>query len=227
MIDEHNKARQSALWLEGKWPTKKNWSGLLTTFTGMAAVDIQRWDRSKRDAKEAARKSLEAVFDDRYVDHAPDIRVMADLIAKPLRLGTMSFREGPQPTARISRRTVVDEPLVRYLRNGREKNDKKKAYQRYCYACRVYGYNNNTQWACKSCNMPLCKVTRHGQQDFCLNFHLDSECRNDGCVGHQRDSFIVPAENLRYRDMPKRKASGRKESTRRRERVPKKSKASA
>ena len=226
LIDEHNKARQSALRLEGKWPTKNCWFRLLTTFTGMAVVDIQRWDRSKRNGKEAAR-SLDAVFDDNasYVDSAPDIRVMADLLAKPLRLGTMKFREGPQPTKRSTKRKsislVVDEPLVRYLKEGRAKNDKGKAYQRYCYACRVFGFNHNTQWACRHCDMPLCKVVRQDEPDFCLNFHLDSGDPSDGCVGHKRDSFIVPPENLKYREMPTRKASGRPECARRKERVPK------
>ena len=85
---------------------KKCWFRLLTTFskafTGMDVVDIQRWDQSKRNAREAAKRSLDTVFDDTYVDNAPDIRVMADLIAKPLRLGTIKFREGPHPTARYT-----------------------------------------------------------------------------------------------------------------------------
>ncbi len=45
LIDEHNKARQSALALKDKkWPTKCCWYRLMTTFIGMAVIDIQRWD---------------------------------------------------------------------------------------------------------------------------------------------------------------------------------------
>ena len=46
LIDEHNKARQSNLALEEKWPTKCCWFRLFTTFIGMAVVDQQRWDRN-------------------------------------------------------------------------------------------------------------------------------------------------------------------------------------
>jgi hypothetical protein len=44
LIDEHNKARQSALALEKKWLTKCPSTRIQTTFLGMAVVDLQRWD---------------------------------------------------------------------------------------------------------------------------------------------------------------------------------------
>ena len=45
LIDEHNKARQAVLALEKCWPTKSGFFRVLTTATGMAIVDLQRWDR--------------------------------------------------------------------------------------------------------------------------------------------------------------------------------------
>ena len=48
LIGEYNKARQSMLALEMKWPMKCCWFQLMTTFIDMAVVDIQRWDCNMR-----------------------------------------------------------------------------------------------------------------------------------------------------------------------------------
>ncbi len=41
LIDEHNKACQSNLALEEKWPIECCWFCLFTSFIGMAVVDLQ------------------------------------------------------------------------------------------------------------------------------------------------------------------------------------------
>ncbi len=100
LIDEHNKTRQSNLALERKWPTKCCWFQLMTTFIGIAVVDLQRWDRNMRGKNQDSARSLSRIFEK---DKAPimnsDIIEMADLIAKCLRSETMHFRKTPQPTA--------------------------------------------------------------------------------------------------------------------------------
>ena len=47
LIDEHNKACQNALALEKCWLTKNCWVRLLTTFLGIALIDLLWWDRRK------------------------------------------------------------------------------------------------------------------------------------------------------------------------------------
>ena len=48
LIDERNKARQNALALAKFRLTKNCWVRLLTTFLGMAIIDLLWWDRRKR-----------------------------------------------------------------------------------------------------------------------------------------------------------------------------------
>ena len=48
LIDEHNKTCQNALTLEKCWLTKNCWVRILTTFLGMAVVDLQQWDCQMR-----------------------------------------------------------------------------------------------------------------------------------------------------------------------------------
>jgi hypothetical protein len=106
LIDEHNKARQSALALEKKWLTKCPWTRILTTLLlGMAIVDLQRWDRRKRHhnlgAVDFAPMDKEAGDNDEILVDDFDIRRLCNLISKPLRSGAFRYRSGPQPSARI------------------------------------------------------------------------------------------------------------------------------
>lgn len=92
LIDEHNKARQSCLALEECWLTKDCWLRLMTTFTGMAVVDMQRWDRHMRsNSEDASRRGLDGDF---------SIIKMASLIGRPLRTGALKYRDTQQPSSR-------------------------------------------------------------------------------------------------------------------------------
>jgi hypothetical protein len=203
LIDEHNKARQSSLALELKWPTQCCWFRLFTTFIGMAVVDVQRWDRNMR--KRIPRIPDCGFFYDleqfEDVDNVGSVLVYADLISKKLLDPNLRYREGRQPTTRQGKHNDPDycPPLVRYMKNGRTTNDNGKAYQRYCYICRTYGPTNNTQWACRQCNMPLCNFNfdRRGMgEGECLREHKDSCDEHDGC-GRRRDNFVVPDSRLK------------------------------
>ena len=207
LIDEHNKARQNLLALELKWPTRCCWFCLMTTFIGMAVVDVQRWDRNKRRSipSSALSQNDDGDYDD---DNIGSIMMYADLIAKKLRDKTWGYRKCIQPTGRRGVHTDPDyvHPLVRYKKDGKLVNEKGKAFQRYCYVCRLYGDNLNTQWACRDCNMPLCNIARRGEEWACFDEHKKSNDEHDGChpsVGTR--SFIVPVENLKYRQLSKKK----------------------
>ena len=115
LIDEHNKARQNLLALELKWPTRCCWFRLMTTFIGMAVVDVQRWDRNKRRSipSSALSQNDDGDYDD---DNIGSIMMYADLIAKKLRDKTWGYRKCIQPTGRRGVHTDPDyvHPLVRY-----------------------------------------------------------------------------------------------------------------
>ena len=232
LIDEHNKARQNALGLERKWPTKNCWFRLMCTFIGMAVVDLQRWDRNMRD-KKAGKKVHHIPFDgDDTVDDC-NIITMADLIGKGLKSPNMQFREGPQPNPRGPANPSPNQPsklaatsdnrLVRYLKDGKLASENGDAYQRGCFVCRCYGMDKNTQWVCHSCGMSLCAVPRRGgPRDQCLQEHLQSDNWHLGC-GNPRKRWIVPPELLQYRQLSVRSVKDKVEerhTVRRRDRVP-------
>ena len=235
LIDEHNKTRQNALALERKWPTKNCWFRLITTFVGMAVVDLQRWDRCQREGahkKTRTRRNLHLEFDGEDIDVAYDfdIMVMADLIAKGVRLPRLRYRDTVQPTARVgnARDGANDgyrHKLERLRTRGKLQNSKGKASQRTCYWCRKHGETRNTQWVCTDCGMSLCNVSRRKEEWNCVKGHLLSDDVYDGC-GNRRMRWNVPEENLNYKTRSKRKAEIEaerhgEEKPRRRDLVPK------
>ena len=84
LIDEHNKARQSSLALEKVWPTKCGWVRLETSFAGISAVDMQRWDRHMSCRVDGRSLRLDGMDDF-------DIH----LIVRPLQTGELAYRYGP------------------------------------------------------------------------------------------------------------------------------------
>lgn len=106
LIDEHNKARQNGLALEKVWLTKNPWTRILITLLGMAVVDVMRWDRAMRVKHVTGLENLVDFVDDDeddfmvVKDHG--VIQIADLIGKPLRNGLFKYREGEQPTARMT-----------------------------------------------------------------------------------------------------------------------------
>jgi len=200
LIDEHNKARQSALALEKCWPTKSGWFRVITTLVGMAAVDLQRWDRNV-----SCGQSGHTLRDNGMDDF--DIIEMANLIARPLRTGELRFRNTPQPS---QKRTIEDEddgaPLVRIRGedgsiNYPKKNGKgAKPRQRACFVCRKYkAKTQNTQWMCRRCGMPFCSIP-HGQASTCMDEHINSSNILMGCCKIERttNDFTMPDEMRVY-----------------------------
>ena len=99
LIDEHNKARQNILALELKWPTKCCWFRLITTFIGMAVVDVQQWDRNKRRSLPSS-SILRNEDKDFEEDSMGWVLMYADLTAKKMHDRTWVYCTGIQPTGR-------------------------------------------------------------------------------------------------------------------------------
>ena len=192
LIDEHNKARQSALALEKCWPTKSGWFRVLTTLVGMAAIDLLRWDGHVSCGAKGS--SLRADVMDDF-----DIIEMANLIAKPLRTGQLSYRKGEQPSQkRASNGDDDGGDLIRIRgEDGTARYPSKngkcgKARQKSCFVCRKYKpLTQNTQWMCRKCGMSLCSIGR-GQAMSCLQEHRNSACSIMGCCKMERNRFIMP-----------------------------------
>ena len=71
---------------------KDCWFRLMTTLVGMSIVDVQRWDRNKRDGL-SSRAMFLGDGDDDF-----GIKKMANLIAKPLHSGKCWYQRTAQPT---------------------------------------------------------------------------------------------------------------------------------
>ncbi|KAL7549478.1 hypothetical protein ACHAWF_012745 [Thalassiosira exigua] len=190
LIDEHNKARQNVLALEKSWLTKDCWFRLVTTFVGMAVVDLQRWDRNMRHHG----KSTHALCLDEG-DEDFGIKKLANLIARPLRTGKLRYRDNAQP---VQRNAVSSEgALVRIMdADGCAKSQNGKPRTSNCFICRKYQpKHKSTIWVCSKCGMPLCQVGR-GREQTCLEEHLSSSNPYLGCGYIKRECFTFPA-NLR------------------------------
>ena len=105
LIDEHNKARQSNLALEETWPTKCCWFRLITTFVGMAVVDLQRWDRNMRSGRKGICASSETQSNF-------NIMRMCDLIGRPLISGTFNYYNDDRRGYRSPRMTPHEHARV-------------------------------------------------------------------------------------------------------------------
>ena len=190
LIDEHNKSRKNALALERQWLTKNCWFRLFTTFNGMSLVDLHRWDRYNRSGK----TTFALFLNDGDYDF--DIQKMANLVVKPLRSGKLRFRTRSQP----SRQRDGFAQLVRIQdKDGNVSYDKGKPHNMTCFMCRRYSKKPQcTQWLCRLCGMPLCKMK--SRDETCLSEHLCSRDQILGCNIIHRDSFVMPKTHLAYRE---------------------------
>jgi hypothetical protein len=212
LIDEHNKARQNSLALEKCWLTKNCWVRLLTTFLGMAVIDLLRWDRRQRYGHvRDLNFDIYDNMDEDFVDDF-DVRTMANLIGKPLSDGRLRYRITNQPSARdnpfdvgsknVVRITGPDGSIVHPRIEGKI-GSKIRVRQQSCFICRLYSTKTvNTQWKCRDCGMPLCQVDRSGgisqRPKSCIQEHLCSEDKYIGCNIAPRSSFILPDHLKRY-----------------------------
>ena len=194
LIDEHNRQRQGILSMERKWPTKNCWMRIITTLIGMAVVDVQRWDRNMRS-------NYNENFAAGKIEEDFSIYEMVNLIATPLRTGSLKYRDKPQPTMRQTTLGDPNAPLQRITHddgtnNTRDAKDKVRLRQKTCFMCRKYSEKTkNTQWMCTKCGMPLCKANRNQSPDgaSCLEEHLASTNQYLGCgLMERRGIFIMP-----------------------------------
>jgi hypothetical protein len=214
LIDEHNKARQNALALEKCWLTKNCWVRLITTFLGMAVIDLLRWDRRQRFGHVRDLESLEDLQHNSDYDVVDDfdVRTMANLIGKPLTDGRLMYRSRRQPSARTASYQTSTKPIVRitgpdgsiiHPRQDGKEGSKIRVRQQTCFICRQYSSKSvNTQWKCRVCGMPLCQVDRsdsNNRRPFaCIREHLSSGDEYIGCQKMKRNSFILPDHLKKY-----------------------------
>lgn len=211
LIDEHNKTRQNALALEKCWLIKDCWFRVATTLTGMAVVDLQRWDRNMRHKDDKLPVSVR--FDNNKYETSHDIKMIANYIARGLDrkdLGYYRDRDRQQPPRRkttgvdkcnIDDNDDEDFPFVRVTgKNGEHTyNNTNNNIQVRCFICRQYKRGPSlTQWKCKQCGMPLCNVDHPGRQ-LCVREHLD-ETKDEiiGCSFIHRQAFTMPNGYLKY-----------------------------
>ena len=200
LIDNHNKDRQSLLALEDCWPTKSAWFRLVTTLVGMTVTDLHRWDRNLR----SERRPLLETRDD-YDDPAfMNVWEFANLIAKGLRTADMRYRT----TARYSCpvRGMHNASGLARITDGfgnisRMCGKRSRAYQRTCFMCKLHRgkLNQNSQWWCKFCRMPLCKEVRINEQS-CEEMHFKAKDGQSACYGPGvKRSFIVASDREQFR----------------------------
>lgn len=206
LIDNHNKDRQGILGLEDCWPTKNPWFRLVTTMIGMSVVDLHRWDRNKRSNGTA----FEWLDDD---DERPDflkVRSMANLIGRGLKRPSMHYytRDNPRqpPKLRNVQRFKQFEELTRITDKGghmsRPTNEKKggKGYVKTCLICRQYREKQqNTNWWCGACHVPLCKKDR-GRDCSCYDEHIQ-RCDDPvvGCFERESHHIVLPQAYKLYK----------------------------
>lgn len=204
LIDEHNKARQNALALEKVWLTKDPWFRIMTTLLGMAVVDLQRFDRNKRDTHAGTTLML----DDEVTDF--DIRMMANLISKPLTSGKFKFRETSQPSARgtsddnkLITRITGDDGSITYPPSKPGKAPRSRTGK--CFICRQYiDGGRTTNWKCRECGMPICQLSRSDnvcRTMSCVEEHKCSSNEYIGCGKMQRTTFISPPSLGKYKEL--------------------------
>ena len=171
LIDNHNKDRQLMLALEDCWPIKNPWFRLITTVIGMCGVDMHRWDRNNR----SGRKSFDCWMNEN--EDQPNflqVRTIANLIGRGLFKKEMQYRTQPrQSVPEVSNGifSCTGSPLERITKGGNETRSDRTEYQKTCFICQMYRKKpQNTQWCCKECLMPLCKMDR-GRAKSCFNEH--------------------------------------------------------
>ena len=163
------------------------------TIMGMSVVDIHRWDRSMRcNHKVPITDNVDDV----------DIAEMSNMIAKPLRKGSLGIRvvknrqsakEQAFPTEPLCRIKGEDNRIV-YPESG-------DIISMRCFVCRPYRRMPiNTNWMCKECGMPLCRKGRKRDQT-CLEEHQCSTNEYLGCgfIKRNKNNWILPEELKRYK----------------------------
>jgi hypothetical protein len=199
LIDEHNKQRQSLLSLEKRWLTKDPWFRLLCTILGMSVVDMHRLFRYDAIKNKGAPN-----------DEVDSIKLLkfTDQICGRLRKWQYKQRPSSAPgevlaTEMLERCQDIEgnisaEPTAKQLQMG---NTFGNPVTLTCFICRRYldekGAPNRrkTSFWCKNCKMPLCMVSRQGDDGgrelTCLEEHKTSAEEVLGCnTSHSRGKYL-------------------------------------
>ena len=173
-IDKHNKQQQSVLALETTWLTKSGVTRNLITFTGMACVDTQRWDRSMRCAHHLSTDCEEGEGD--Y-----DIKEMVNFICRPLKTGELNYdRNVPRQEVR-EKGDHGDLTCIRGREDNSITNEEGRSRNGNCFVCRIYNKKYKvTNWMCRGYVMPICKVNRNRPQMW-FEEHSGSSNEHIGC----------------------------------------------
>ena len=219
LIDEHNKQRQNLLNLERCWCTKDPWMRLLTTTLGMCIVDMHRWYRNKKydDAQQeecrgqSVSNELLAIrkFSDRLCVGL-ERKGMIDRSrgsSRPVAGRYRLLRQGEEATHDLLQRITRDGSATRDATEKQMRKENRSvgsAHKASCFICRKFLKRNDivnyqhTIWQCKTCQMPLCKMSRVdatiGRTDTCIYMHLHSSDGVTGCSGLHSSSKAFPKE---------------------------------
>ena len=161
---------------------------------------MHRWDRNQRSGGKA--------FDWMNADdEKPDflqVRTMANLIDMGLHLEPMQYNDKntKRPTIPIRNRQPQQQQELRRITDKagdiRRPDGNRKEYQQTCFICRQYQKKQqNTQWCCARCKMPLCKKQRRDVS--CFQEHCDHAGDSVLGCGAQR-VHLVMAMPVEYRN---------------------------
>jgi len=181
----------------------------------MSVVDMHRWDRNQDHSRVLLRQVGEDDDVERRAIDALKIRKFSDLICGYLNKIDLRSRQSPRtartrrtgmlveddPFERITGRdgSVTRPPTAKQLLQGRAVGS---SVTNNCYICRRYvkadGSTNYvaTQWRCKECGMPICKLSRidqpRGRDLLCIDEHRDTNHRDLQCLPTNRNYSSFP-----------------------------------
>jgi hypothetical protein len=182
---------------------------LLTTTLGMCVVDMHRWYRN--------RKCDEQLEDSRAQNIGSEllaIRKFSDRLCVGLekkgRLGrapARKVRHSEAPDADTLQRITKDGSATREPTEKQMKKENRavgSAHRANCFICCKFLKKDDTvqyqrtTWECKTCQMPLCKISRidtaTGRTDTCLSIHQKSADPIVGCSEVHCSSKSFPKE---------------------------------
>ena len=178
LADEHNKARQSALAMEKRWETRNAWFRLVTAVTAMSVVDMCRVYRHNMI------KILGEEQED--VDGMQTIQ-FTDWMCANLREWKHSKTRKSHTKKKEMLERIRDmdgntnrEPTVKQAEDGRNVGN---ALTQQRFVCRRHLDRNGitthrtTSCRCKDCHMPLCHMSRIGNDGG-----REVNCQDEHCT---------------------------------------------
>ena len=202
LIDEHNKQQQSLWALEKRWLTKNCWFRLVTTIVGMSVVDMHRYYRYDRIKNKGIPQSdIDPIRVLKFTDLL--CGQLKNWVYKQQRIAVPSNIDGEVLLERIRDKDgkTTTEPTEKQREKGKNVGN---PVVRPCFVCRRYATKDgiqrkqNTSFWCTNCHMPLCKVSRigddGGRELSCLDEHLCGDTELFRCGDLHKKGTKVPQE---------------------------------